>query len=103
MSQIFEIVIYTASAREYAEIILEELDLSSYISRIFHRNHCIQAKGNTRLRFKNLESVGPDLKRIIFIDVSLLIALTKFHAFKLIGLYYPNPFVSEEQYSNYVV
>lgn len=68
MAKTFEIVIYTTSALEYAETIIEELGMKPYVSRLFHRRHCINSD-DSRNKLKDLELVGSDFERIIFIDV----------------------------------
>lgn len=69
MSQIFEIVIYTASISDYAEAIINQLSLSSYISRIFHRDHCKQRSDSAII--KDISVVDRDPQTMVMIDVSV--------------------------------
>lgn len=44
-----------------------EFDLDFYISKIFHRQHCVQNKSG--MFIKNLSLIGADLDSSILIDV----------------------------------
>lgn len=68
MSQIFEIVIYTAGIQEYAEAILDQLGVQMYFSRIFHREHCTRLADS--LFLKDINVVGQNLQDMVLIDVN---------------------------------
>lgn len=65
MSKHFEIVIFTAAVKEYADNILDNIDPSGYISHRLYREH-------TRLEdyvsIKDLSSINRDLSKTIIID-----------------------------------
>lgn len=65
MSKHFEIVIFTAAIKTYADWILDELDKSSLISHRLYRNHTIPA-GNYFI--KDLKQLGRDLAKTIIVD-----------------------------------
>ncbi len=68
MKRMFEIVIYTSSARECTEIILQGIGLQCYVSRVFYRNQSA-ISANSHIKLKDLESIDSDFKRMILIDV----------------------------------
>lgn len=65
MSRYYEIVVFTAGLKEYAEKILEFIDPESIIKHILYRKHCIQI--NNRY-IKNLRLVNRGLKDIVLVD-----------------------------------
>ena len=67
MSKYWEIVVFTAGLREYADPILNELDQNQYISRRLYRDSCQYLEG---VYLKDLLVVSPntDLKRIVIVD-----------------------------------
>lgn len=65
MSRIFEITIFTAARDDYADIILDELDKSNYISNRLYRRHMTKFNG---VSIKDLSMIGRDLSRTIIID-----------------------------------
>ena len=67
MSEIYEVVIYTASTAKYANPLLDIIDPKGYISHRLFKEHCT-VLGN--LTTKNLARLGRDLKNVIIIDNS---------------------------------
>ena len=65
MSEIFEIIVFTASISEYASALLDKLDRNHYFSKRLYRQDCIFNKG---LYIKDLKIIGKDLKDLIIID-----------------------------------
>ena len=65
MSNLFELVIFTASISDYANPLLNKLDPKRRISYRLFREHCT-IQGN--LFIKDLRKVGRDLKDVIIID-----------------------------------
>ena len=65
MSKIFEIVIFTASIPEYANPLLDRLDMKKRISYRLFREHCTPSNS---FFIKDLKKVGRDLKHTIIID-----------------------------------
>ena len=65
MSEIFEIIVFTASISEYASALLDQLDKNHYFSRRLYRQDCSFNKG---LYIKDLKVIGKDLKDLIIID-----------------------------------
>ena len=70
MSQVYEIVIYTAGTADYAEAVLKELGLLSWVSRIFHREHCFAVSDSAVI--KDLSVISRNLQNIILIDVRII-------------------------------
>lgn len=65
MSKYYELVIFTAGLKDYADWILNDLDRSGYISHRLYRD-------STRCRhgvyIKDLSKLGRDLNKTIIID-----------------------------------
>lgn len=68
MSEYFEIVIFTASIRRYADAVIDLIDCQSAVSRRFFRQSCVQSGGSF---LKDLRVVsGSDLRRTLLLDNS---------------------------------
>ena len=65
MSNLYEIVIFTASVPQYANPLLNILDKNKCISHRLFRQHCISLYG---LFIKDLRRIGRDLKDTILLD-----------------------------------
>ncbi|KAJ3452389.1 non-specific serine/threonine protein kinase [Anaeramoeba flamelloides] len=66
-SQLFEVVVFTAGTKEYADIILDELDPNNeLISHRLYRDSCKQVESYTHV--KDLTLLGRDIDRILIID-----------------------------------
>ena len=65
MSEIYEVVIYTASMSKYAIPVIKQLDPNHHCSYHLFRNHCSQLS-NTFV--KDLSLLGRDLANVIIID-----------------------------------
>lgn len=65
MSVHYEIVIFTAAERFYADKILDDFDSEELISRRFYRDSCIFKDG---VNIKDLTKVNKDLSKVIIID-----------------------------------
>ena len=65
MSKIFEVVIFTASVPQYANPLLDKLDINKNITHRLFRQHCVSLYG---LYVKDLRFIGRDLKDIILLD-----------------------------------
>lgn len=65
LSKYFEIVIFTASMRKYAEPLLANLDTNNYCSFKLYREHCSLFNGSV---CKDMTRLGRDLKDIIIVD-----------------------------------
>ena len=64
----FEIVIFTASRQEYADRIIDHMDIYPWVDKRFFRDDCIELDGG---RFvKNLQLVRDNLSKIILVDDS---------------------------------
>lgn len=67
MAQKFEIVIFTASHKTYADAILDELDSDGVIfSHRFYRDHCTVLPNE--LHVKDLRHLNRDLKNVVLVD-----------------------------------
>eukprot|EP00949_MAST-11_sp_MAST-11-sp1_P000552 g552.t1 len=67
LSQWYEIVIFTASEKRYAEPLVQMIDTEGVVSRSYYRESCVK-KGS--MYIKNLRMVRSDLSRVIIIDNS---------------------------------
>ena len=66
LSKLFEIVIFTCSPKNYADNILNKIDIdNNYISHRLYKDHVIFEKGKS---VKKLNMIGRDLNKIIFVD-----------------------------------
>ena len=65
MGKYFEIVIFTAAAEDYANIVLKELDKNNFISYKLYRKHINQNNG---VFIKDLSKLGRDIKKVCIID-----------------------------------
>jgi Dullard-like phosphatase family protein len=65
MSKYFEIVIFTAAAEDYADIVLNELDKNKIIKFKLYRKHTEQING---IFIKDLSKLGRDINKVIIID-----------------------------------
>ena len=65
MSNLYEIVIFTASVPQYANPLLNILDKNKCITHRLFRQHCISLYG---LFIKDLRRIGRDLKETILLD-----------------------------------
>jgi CTD small phosphatase-like protein 2 len=65
MSQIYEVVIFTAAMQDYADWVLDQLDPEKFISHRLYRQHA------TRIGpvfIKDLSKIGRDLARTLIVD-----------------------------------
>ena len=65
MGKFFEIVIFTAAAEDYADIVLNELDKTNAITYKLYRKHTEQING---VFIKDLSKLGRDISKILIID-----------------------------------
>ena len=65
MSKYFELVIFTAAAEDYADIVLNELDKNKVINYKLYRKHTDQING---VFIKDLSKLGRDMSKILIID-----------------------------------
>ena len=72
MSQFYEIVIFTAADQQYADEILDKLDVNRRISHRLYRQHTLQYQnvytGEIELHVKDLSRMGRDMARTIIVD-----------------------------------
>ncbi|XP_023544707.1 carboxy-terminal domain RNA polymerase II polypeptide A small phosphatase 1-like [Cucurbita pepo subsp. pepo] len=61
----FEIVVFTAGMREYASLVLNNLDKKSVISHRLYRDSCKEVDGKF---VKDLSEIGRDLRRVVIVD-----------------------------------
>ena len=73
MSKIYEIVVFTAGQKKYADAVLNKIDLKGWISHRLYREHCIIV--NKTYYLKNLKILGRDMSSVVMVDVfNLLIS-----------------------------
>ena len=65
MAKYFELVIFTAAAEDYADIVLNELDKNKVINYKLYRKHTEQING---FFIKDLSKLGRDLSKIVIVD-----------------------------------
>jgi TFIIF-interacting CTD phosphatase-like protein len=67
MSKHWELVVFTAGLKDYADTILNELDPTGYITRRFYRDSCTYTEG---VYIKDLKTVqkNVDLAKIVIVD-----------------------------------
>lgn len=79
MSQIFEIVLFTAGLREYTDEVLKQIDPKKRIKHVLYREHCTIL--NKSYFLKNLKLLGRNLKQTILVDVkNCLLRITQWPA-----------------------
>ena len=66
MSKLFDIYIFTASIKEYAEPLLIKLDKKNLIKKKLYREHCTLSEDNKFI--KDLNNLNENLKNVILID-----------------------------------
>ena len=65
MSKTWEIIVFTAGMKEYADRILNELDPYKYITQRLYRDSCIYIEG---YYVKNLIIFCEDMSKIVIVD-----------------------------------
>ena len=65
MGKYFEIVIFTAAAEDYADIVLNELDKNKAIDYKLYRKHTEQING---VFIKDLSKLGRDINKVVIVD-----------------------------------
>lgn len=65
VSKHFEITVFTAARADYADVILDEIDKSKYITHRLYRHHLTKFNG---VSIKDLSLIGRDLTRTIIVD-----------------------------------
>lgn len=66
VSKNFEVVVFTASSKEYANKIIEHLDPEKkYIKHALYRDSCIYRKGKY---IKDLRILGRDMRKVVMVD-----------------------------------
>ncbi len=65
MSKLFEIVIFTAGTKAYADAIIDSIDTSHSISFRLYRNHITLHEGAS---LKDISKLGRDLSKTIIVD-----------------------------------
>ena len=68
MSRLYEIVVFTASRKKYADKVIDRIDRFGAVSRRFYRDSCTQLHSNKFA--KNLRCVRRDGGRIVLVDNS---------------------------------
>ncbi|GLJ15266.1 hypothetical protein SUGI_0249780 [Cryptomeria japonica] len=61
----FEIIIFTSAAKEYADDVLNKLDVHNSIKHRLYRDSCSRNRG---IVYKDLSKLGRDLKNVILVD-----------------------------------
>ncbi len=61
----YEIIIFTAASKDYADLVTKELDKSNSITTVLYRKYTVQKDG---AYLKDLSKLGRDLKRTLIVD-----------------------------------
>lgn len=69
MSKLYEIVIFTASQKMYADKVIDMIDPKKRVSHRLYRDNCIVI--NKTYYLKNLKILGRDMNNLLIVDVSL--------------------------------
>ena len=70
VSNHFEVVLFTASQKIYAQRVIEKIDpMKKYIKHKLYRDHCVFVNGQY---LKHLDVLGRDLSQTILVDNSIL-------------------------------
>ena len=64
-SEDWEIIVFTAALRDYANWILNDIDPSKYITRRLYRDSCTFRRG---IYLKDLNMIGKDLTKTVIVD-----------------------------------
>ncbi|KIJ65609.1 hypothetical protein HYDPIDRAFT_88462 [Hydnomerulius pinastri MD-312] len=65
MGELYEVVVFTASIREYADPVINKLDIHHAISHRLYRENCYKYKGNY---IKDLSQLGRPMSDIVIVD-----------------------------------
>ena len=65
MSQLYEVVIFTAAMQDYADWVLDSIDKNKYISHRMYRQH---ASPTGMVFVKDLSKIGRPLNKCIIVD-----------------------------------
>lgn len=65
MSTYYELVVFTAGLKDYADWILDDLDRTGFIQYRLYRDHCKFKHG---VYLKDLTKLGRHLSKVIIID-----------------------------------
>jgi len=65
MSELYEIVIFTAAMQDYADWVLDSIDKNKYISYRLYRQH---ASPTGMVFIKDLSRIGRKLEKTIIVD-----------------------------------
>ena len=68
LDSFYEIILFTASMRDYANPIILKIDPYNVIKYKLFRNSCLLNKNN--LLVKDLSKLGRDLKDVVLLDVT---------------------------------
>ena len=63
--KLFEVIIYTASMKRYADPIIDSLDVDNNVSHRLYRNNCVYTPNGY---IKDLSLLGRNLKNVIIVD-----------------------------------
>ncbi len=85
MSQLYEIIVFTASQKQYADKVVQQIDPKKRIAHVLNRDHCIVI--NKIYYLKNMKILGRDLKQVILIDDN-----------KMAGILQPENFYKIDQF-----
>jgi len=64
-SENWEIIVFTAALRDYANWILNDVYPSKYISKRYYRDSCTFRRG---IYLKDLSKIGKDLTKTVIVD-----------------------------------
>ena len=65
LKQYYEIVIWTASPKDYADPILEAMGIKDTVTRVLTKEDCRRTQDNM---YKDLDDLNRDVKRVVIVD-----------------------------------
>lgn len=71
MSQIYELVVYTAGLKDYTDQVLKLIDPKKRIKHVLYRDQCTILNKNYFI--KNLGLLGRNLKQTLLVDVHIVL------------------------------
>ena len=76
LSNYFEIIIFTAALKNYADIVIDSIDPNNKVMGRLYRNHTNKIGD---INFKDLSKLGRDLKNVIIINIIYFTLISFIH------------------------
>lgn len=89
MSRHYEIIIFTASQKAYADKIIDMIDPKKRVSYRLYREHCLVI--NKKYYLKNLNILGRNISEVLFVDDNMFAEILFPNNFYAIEPFLGNP------------